>query len=165
MEIILENVLMNVNVHIVEIYIQEKAMSYIISKIIVKKSKEIEEQKQAIFTKLKEDKEKEDDRIKNLEKENKEIKKVVYELEKKLEKKFKTELKKTKNISNNSSNIDNSINNTDNSVSNSNNNNNNNTILNNQQNIVLVDYNKEDLSKIDKKEIFGNLKKRFPSTC
>ena len=105
-----------------------------------KKVKEIEDQKQAIFIKLTEEKEKEDNEIKNL-------KKVVCELEK--------ELKKTQNIISN---------------------NNCNTILsiisivtiiplininNNQQNVVLVDYNKEDLSKIDKKEILAIMKRGF----
>ena len=126
-----------------------------------KKVKEIEAQKQAIFTKLKEEKEQEDSKIKNLEKENKEIKKVVYELEKKLE----NELKKTQSIISNTinnNNTDNSINNSGNNSNNTDNSINNNIINNNNnQQIVLVDYNKEDLSKIDKKEILAIMKRGF----
>ena len=116
-----------------------------------KKLKEMEEQKLAIFTKLKEEKEieeqkkkSEDDKIKNLEK-------IVHELEKEL-KKTKSIISNTINNSNNNSN--NTIN-TDNSINNSIINNNNN------QQIVLVDYNKEDLSKIDKKEILAIMKRGF----
>jgi hypothetical protein len=126
-----------------------------------KKVKEIENKKQQIFLKLKEE---ENIRIQKLEEENKKLKeamekkdndfsKEIMELKKSIQE-LKTTNITTKN-SHNNTNIN--SNNTDNSI---------NTNYNNQnnQNIVLNNYNKEDLSILDDDTILAIMKRGYQST-
>jgi hypothetical protein len=129
-----------------------------------KRVKEIEAEKHKIFEDLKKE---EDDRIKKLEEENQKLKTDAQKFKEEMEKKFE-ELKKdfsknpkntkksSKKITANSHNV-NSNNNVqiDNSIHNQNN------LNNQQQNIYIVDYNKEDLDKIDKDEILAIMKRGF----
>jgi hypothetical protein len=103
-----------------------------------KKVKEIEYEKHIIFTKLKELEE----NNKKLTEENKKLYTVVENLEKKIDNKKITSI-------NNNTIHDNNINshNTDNSI--------------NQQNIILNNYKKEDMSKIDESVILAIMKRGF----
>ena len=131
-----------------------------------KKVKEIENKKQQIFLKLKEE---ENLRINKLEEENRKLKealekkdndfsKEIIELKKSIQ-----ELKNT-NITTNSHNKTNNGNNinSNNSINSNNNNSNNNNY--NNQNIVLNNYKKEDLSILDDDTILEIMKRGYQST-
>jgi hypothetical protein len=117
-----------------------------------KKVKEIEDEKMKIFTKLKETK------LKEIEEQNQKQKKKEfgdknenYELKKRI-RILEKELKKKQNII---------IKNNNNCNTNSTINSNNNFVNNNQQNITLVGYQKENLDKIEKSEILAIMKRGF----
>jgi hypothetical protein len=129
-----------------------------------KKVREIENKKQQIFLKLKEE---ENNRINKLEEENKKLKeamekkdndfsKEIMELKKSIQE-LKTGSITTKNINSHNktkTNMNINSNNTDNSI---------NTNYNNQ-NIVLNNYNKEDLSILDDDTILAIMKRGYQST-
>jgi hypothetical protein len=144
-----------------------------------KRVKEIEEEKHKIFEglkKIEEEKEKLKEENQKLKSENQKFKdkmeKKLKELEKDLAKNIKksNELNKTISNTTNIDNTNNSVRIENNNIDNSVNNNTDNSVKidnrtnNNQQNLYLANYNKEDLSKIDKSEILAIMKRGFQST-
>jgi hypothetical protein len=146
-----------------------------------KKVKEIENEKHAIFLKLK--KEREENKLKEIEKIQEEKDKLEEEKKKIQEERNKldnekrlrmleeqnqkmlliiNELQKNQKKTNKTNKISNIKNNAINTGAiNSNINSNNNNTINTQQNITLVGYKEEDLNKIDKSEILTIMKRGF----